>query len=827
MPPTSPPRPSPLASTWGLWVALLFPTLVLGALAAAGRLPASHDGLQYMQIQYWFANAARLEGPGSFWLPYMTQGTVSNWWQTIQMAPVQATACLFPSLLPEGGILPLFYAGIWFQEVMLGVGTWLLARRLFPDPRVAPFLAITACGSALGVTQAWHNLNQVAALPWILWLGHRFLDTGRWRYALLAGNLLAMQALGNMPYGLPATTAMIFLYFLPYAGLHRAHVLGNLRQAAGRPLRGAAATALTLGTLGIAYTLMTAGTSEIVRNAPGRSQGGAVSLQEFLTYAGNTDLGKWRELLTGMSLHHDYSIFLGVFAIPLLVAGLGRWTRRDGALWATFLLALAFSCATPVSVALYYLFPGMKYFRHLALLSPVVRTFLVLLLGIGLERVLAEGEGGDAARRRFSLAATSLAVVCILLALVPGVSYLLTLWDPEAHVGLIFDRFLIFRNGFVHLARRLGVLAAAGAVVAALLARRGPGQARLLLVVAALDLASYKLVSTWIRTIRVRAEDQALLRWQPLPFKMRRTEHPRYRDRHRMMVQSFPHQFDKRMGISYWSYETFSFDDLVYSPYRTDHWLRSLDDLLAVCNGQVPSARAHGRSLLEPDWHLVVPLHRPFAPSVLGITQDKLAVFERPCRVKTAAAAGEHMLAPGFTGETLVLLDLAASEEDCGPESVETSTRVEGAAIEVLDFRPGSLDLRVDVPAGDGGETWLLYKDAWHPGWSATVDQRPTPILRGQLGYKALQIPRGRHQVRLEFEIPWTQECWLVMAVLSALWVGGVLVLIVGYLAGAEVPGPREFAVSAGAEPEVPDSLAAAPPGQGEAEPDAAVPPTP
>jgi uncharacterized membrane protein YfhO len=45
----------------------------------------------------------------------------------------------------------------------------------------------------------------------------------------------------------------------------------------------------------------------------------------------------------------------------------------------------------------------------------------------------------------------------------------------------------------------------------------------------------------------------------------------------------------------------------------------------------------------------------------------------------------------------------------------------------------------------------LVVSDAWYPGWSATVDGKPAPLLRADYALVGVALPAGRHVVELRF----------------------------------------------------------------------------
>ena len=55
----------------------------------------------------------------------------------------------------------------------------------------------------------------------------------------------------------------------------------------------------------------------------------------------------------------------------------------------------------------------------------------------------------------------------------------------------------------------------------------------------------------------------------------------------------------------------------------------------------------------------------------------------------------------------------------------------------------------VEVEAPAGGI--LLLNDVWHPWWRATVDGTDTEIMKADVIFRAVVVPRGRHVVRFTF----------------------------------------------------------------------------
>ncbi len=73
----------------------------------------------------------------------------------------------------------------------------------------------------------------------------------------------------------------------------------------------------------------------------------------------------------------------------------------------------------------------------------------------------------------------------------------------------------------------------------------------------------------------------------------------------------------------------------------------------------------------------------------------------------------------------------------------------EGDRIHLLSRGLNKVELELqDVP----GPRVLTFLDAAYPGWTATLDGSPVPILKANEAFKAIAVPAGTHQVTFEFK---------------------------------------------------------------------------
>lgn len=62
-------------------------------------------------------------------------------------------------------------------------------------------------------------------------------------------------------------------------------------------------------------------------------------------------------------------------------------------------------------------------------------------------------------------------------------------------------------------------------------------------------------------------------------------------------------------------------------------------------------------------------------------------------------------------------------------------------------YANAAVDVDVDAPSGG----ILVLNDVWHPWWRATMDGRPTEILKANVIFRGIVVPAGRHTVHFSF----------------------------------------------------------------------------
>jgi hypothetical protein len=80
---------------------------------------------------------------------------------------------------------------------------------------------------------------------------------------------------------------------------------------------------------------------------------------------------------------------------------------------------------------------------------------------------------------------------------------------------------------------------------------------------------------------------------------------------------------------------------------------------------------------------------------------------------------------------------------DLGPPSPD----VPAATVAIRHYAPESVELETTVER----PALLVLTDTFYPGWEATVDGRPTPVLRADYLFRAVPVAAGHHTVRFTY----------------------------------------------------------------------------
>ena len=672
-----------------------------------------HDSLQLFQLFHITFTNLRLHGSLPEWAPYSNYGLPTYLKDVIGFSPLSYAVLALGASLGIADSWPLFLASVGAETLIFAFGFHAFCR-LFLTRFSATLVASTA---VLLTSPIWWNYQYqfriVHLLPAVSWLIVKFFRTGRSSFLALSLGLMMLCGFGQPHYHLVLVLFYGTTFFIAFACAHR-------RQFRFRLDRGALiAVPLAASIITMTIYLFRTSIDNLVFVSPARDPNTLqVTLAEFLTY-GAGGIVKLLELICAAPLDTpDVFFHVTTPAVVLAVYAIVRERSRDFlALAATFavLLVFCFGPYSPIAIALYFI-PGMSFVRHVGLMYAFPRLLLTLIAGFGADRFLTELSGStqpqaaQAARVHVSFCAVMFAVAGALLLYV-----------------------FAFR-GIDLLLAGASLLALLGLAAAALFA---PVRSMRLLVALLIVGDGAVYLAGFALTAQQRGGvDPSIGIVASHPFEERRpvqiADHPRV---HLLL------DLGGERGVRYADVSSALEIDSCTPVGRVEAYARSIGDLAHLRFGSVVSLqRIRTYQSARPDDYFFTALacDRAKLQRIVPVSEhpvDNADVFAR-------ALGRGAILLESPTGERLV-----ARTGDRPPAAT-----LKEQGIEISSHSANHVTIRVtDAGFPDG---WLVYADAYHPGWNAFVEGVAVPVWRADVGVKAVRLPSGATTVEFRFGNP-------------------------------------------------------------------------
>ncbi len=143
------------------------------------------------------------------------------------------------------------------------------------------------------------------------------------------------------------------------------------------------------------------------------------------------------------------------------------------------------------------------------------------------------------------------------------------------------------------------------------------------------------------------------------------------------------------------------------------------------------------------------------------------AYFVREVRcVESDDEALKLMADVGFEPSRLAILD--APEKAC---AAANRTDV-NASVKIVKYEPE----RIELMTQSDEDAYLVLSDSYYPGWKAKVDGVDVPIVRADVLFRAVEVPRGQHKVEFVYD-PWTWKAGAAISIATVL----LLVIVGGF----------------------------------------------
>jgi len=663
--------------------------------------------------------------------------------------------------------------------VLTSAGAYLAARRLDCGRLGALTAAVLwmACGPLLSLTILWHHFAGAAWLPWVYVAAHDLgVERSSRSVIALAGAMAAQVLAGSFEMStMGALTAGVVV--LRHLSSPRPWSTAADR---GLVVRAALACLLALG--------ISAGQWMATAELALRSSRRALP-RETRTYWSVHPLSAADVLLPGFSASVPLpavrkplfenrepflpSLYLGLPSATLVAAALldrrrrGRFFLAGGA---AITLLFALGRHAPVYDLVVTLAPPLRAFRYPVKVMVLVALPWCLLAGMGVDALRRE-PGGD---RRGALVAWLSAGVAL-----------------AAAAGGVALASLGAAGG----ARNLAVAAALGLVAAGATVRRlRPGSARpaaaVIAIVAMADLLLYHRSLNALAPIELYTHRPAVLdhvapgsRVYAYDYSVASPDTgPSVVKRRRLSRAPAGWPPEAALALA---------DQMALAPVTASRW-GLLGSFQVDYTGLSPYHAGQAAHLLRATEgtpaHLrlfqlgavqhVVALHdEPFgdlrpAAVLPGLFEAPIRVFTVPDPMPHVFVAPRTRAGEGIPGlATLIDPEFDFRSEVLIPAGAPPGPAAATGTSRVVDARSDRLTLDVDTPAGG----YVVVLESYDPGWRATIDGVPTPVVPANVLFRGILAPRGIHRVEMAYRPPGL----VAGLVLSALSV--VLLAVLGW----------------------------------------------
>jgi len=719
------------------------PPMILFFILVAGRpwLPRHDSLLALMWYQQLLSNFAYSSGI-SLWFPHIGAGQSANLltfgWMTPSLLLLAPLAKVFPNIHAT----VLYNLAMFIDEVLLLGGVYLLGSLVFKRITTVLFVAFTVTGTAIWAAQLWWNFHFYYAIPLSLFFVLKGTRKGS-PISIVVGFSIAFFTglLGNLVYCAPFQLLLVSL-FTAVAWWQKPIPVAKLKIFAKKD--GLLALLLLAFSISIPMALLThAGPPHIT--SPARTSEGKLDYDTFLDYGRD----KYLRHATGLANGFDYgmasslgdiagnnAVFAGTLFLTFFIIGLvfsSSPARLPFLVTAAAGLIVYLGKGSFMAPLLFYL-PGISEFRHFGLTIPLTRVFLLFIAGFGFEEISNAIASPKQAEGRRAVILTGI-LLCLSAALVVFL--------------FCFDKEPPFRSerAFVQLAVLAGAL-----IVMLRIWSKGSSSAKpvlwaapALLALVLVDTYSYRTAWHHAAMLQVHQSTRELFRTRPLVFNPTRLTNPKTDPAY----VKFRRDLDGRVPYLYAVTEAVANVDVCYPVHRLDTLAPSLKGFYIDMPADNPLFKGYSRMV-----------------GCAGF--PKLQLYPKALVVDTWQNAGYFIFSPKFAdpfltidGASLEEYKVASIEQKATPAPLESysdrtiaSKPIPPQKMDVVHFSSSTLTAVVETQPEVTTPQWLYYADAWDPYWTATVNGKETPVVKANLGFKAVAIPPGRSKVTFERRDP-------------------------------------------------------------------------
>ena len=687
----------------------------------ANRSLPQHDTKYVLGIfDYFYSNVLHAhEMP--HWMCYGLYGLDAAACHATFMTGASYLALFFGKCLGIADSLSLFEISLCMEQLLFLLGLYLLSKSLFKERAAVFCVCLTSICTLYLHSQIFFNFRMYYLLPLEFFFLIRLRKGDSGFYGWLAGIVALLGPLGNAPYVYPFWAFVLTLFSI---GLFwdRPGAFGSMFR---RSWPNVCAAFFFIALLVSFILTLRRALDNVEFLSPLRTAGsGKVLLHVFLTYGGH-DLGEFfKELFlpsanirSGDSRNIGMNAYIGVMGIFFAPLALRNLTCPKTRTFVITALALFLLSRGGIFARLIYYFPGMSLFRHVGFVTTTLKMMILILAGFGLDLFIRNIREGTLIKKP--------GLHLLLLAFL-GAAIYVDLYHGEAYaslIGALKSTFALKVALKCPILRGISLAALALAVWRACRVPPQPGGGRAnsviycLVACIVLDCVLYQFeFFSNSPTSKTQLEYPAL----KLNYNEIRSDEisDRQRDKYKIWTseRADPERLTEyQMGFS----STLQWD----SPqprYRLDWFPKNVFKMQKVFAHESDDFR-----------------------TICGIGSPRLRILYQAQYVATDQEA--RTLLKNQTGWDKKLI-LTGSNPDNKPV-VTTTADSSSDTMTVTDFSANAVSVQVEH--GSSQPAWLVYADAYTPGWHAEINGRSAPVLKAYSAFKAVPLLPGKNQIKL------------------------------------------------------------------------------
>jgi len=735
------------------------------------------DAFSGFTLYYFLYNNLFFNNELAQWIPYGAYGLPAAYNQLTSLTPITYVVMFLGCLLRVKNVYLLFQLTLLAEQFVFLAGMYLLCRFLFKKRSTVFWVCLAAAGSTVCYTQPFFNFRIYYLFPFVAFLWLSFFQEKKDGFFWLGCLVCLVWATGNAPYFVP----LLFFLSVFFCLIFFLSDKTIWRRLFARSPRNLLPLGLFLFLLAIYGYFAKNSLHRLSLAAISRNASGTTDLTTFLTWGGNPSVPK---LIKGFFFAFppylkigslvDVSIYIGLASLVFLAWAIGR--VRSAAFFAFLIPALSFlwlSFGGLFARAAYHLIPMMSYYRHIGLVLSFMKILLLICAGFGFEDFLSS----RLKKKMFGLSLI-FAFVFFLWDTLPDAStmWYLSLLPKDIFGKIRLDEVLFRFRIYAIFFSAAALLSLLLFVVARLRHARVPravmGQSAVaaLMLACFFDLLSFQASAAKAIPQLPKKSYGSLdcLRVHEMPFQEERQFMNIFNPPKERLSRRQEHAIDlfffQAKGIYYaLDYNFIQFDPLssVFGPVLIEEGLNRLRRVRHRDKSAVLAMREQLRQaadsigidfrtdLMMRGVHQLLQVDRPDKTLItaFGGYYPKLRLVPRAYFVEDSKQALEAVGKIPDIVNTVVLTGAPGKRFLTTPQAMPARGRP--GRITVTHFSANDIKMDVIVENPDGA--WLVYADAYHPGWKAAVNGRRTPVVEAYGAFKAVHLDPGKQKVRFYF----------------------------------------------------------------------------